>query len=206
MQQRDRRDALKLLAGGAAAAGATLIQTSTVFADGGTTSRRPPCTSNAAIVIWQTESVSHTVGVNITAAPLNVVPVPTCAAGWTLSTQVAFAVRNGFEVRTLGGTVLALGGGAFGAFVDVPGNLLPVVMTGNGGGPIVDGADARLDVMHRRVCTRTSSPANKAWCCAVFKYTGTYTHGTPDTWGGSISASTGSGKLDQTVADGCTAP
>ncbi len=206
MQQRDRRDALKLLAGGAAVAGATLIQTSTAFADGGTTSVRPPCTNNAAVVIWLTASGSHTVSINITDAPLNVDPKPTCPAGWSLSTQVAFLVNNGHEVRTLGGTVLASVGGTFGAFVDMPGNSLPVVMTGDGGGPIVDGDDARLDVMIRRVCTRISNPTKKAWCCAAFKYTGTYTYGTPDTWGGDFNASTGNGKLDQTVADGCTAP
>lgn len=202
MDRRNRREALKLLAGGTATAvGASLIQTSTAFADGGTRTHRPTCPNGANVVSWSI--TNHRIVVSI--APGN----PGCSTGWTLTTQVSFAVDSvvtALEVRDLANTTVLASGGGFGPFVPVAAGLLSVQITGPGGADIADGTDVDIRLIVRRVCTANANPARKAWCCTRYSADGVVVYGTPDEWGGDDGGNLGNGTGDQTIADGCLAP
>lgn len=202
MDRRNRREALKLLAGGTATAvGASLIQTSTAFADGGTRTHRPTCPNAASVVNWSISN--HRIVVAI--APGN----PGCSSGWTLTTQVSFAVDSdvtSLEVRDLANTTVLASGGGFGPFVPVVAGLLSAQVTGSGGADIPDGTDVDIRLIVRRVCTANANPARKAWCCTRYRADGVVVYGTPDEWGGDDGGNMGNGTGNLTIADGCLAP
>jgi hypothetical protein len=212
---RDRREVLKLLAGGtAAAAGASLITSSTAFADGGTVGFRPTCPTTAATVTWTTVTVNNQL--TFVVAP----PTISCTSGWTASVAIILRVSAGFQARQSAatGTLLATGGAAYSAAIPrtvtfgVPTPLIFVVGT-SGASATTDIADQSLitvDVIVRRTCTNNAQPTRRSFCCTRFSATNTFNRQdgvlAVDLWPIDGLGDLGAGATNVAAADGCTAP
>jgi len=198
----DRRDALKLLTGGAAVAvGASMIESSTAFAaDGGTASFRPTCATTSVVAYSATPNNRLTI--TVTPAAISCPSV-----GWTPSTSASFRVTNGFEVRSGPNTTQIATSNNFSAFQTLTVATSFQVNRGSNT-DITDASSITVDVVVRRVCTNDSNNTRKAYCCTQFTRTQNYTRssggGTNDLWG-STSGNFAVG-VTGASATGCAAP
>lgn len=191
----DRRDALKLLAGGTTlVVGATAIESSTAFADGGTAAFRPTCSTAAAVVTWSSTGNPNFPTVTITAG------TTTCSAGWTGSRTARFTSTPGTVFNSGGtnveGTFTTVGTGAT-AFT-----IRDAVFTDD----LTAAPSLAVTVIVRRVCTNNANAARKAYCCTSYAKTAAWARGASDTWGGATSGNFGTGTTPVSSAGGCTAP
>lgn len=196
----DRRDALKLLTGGAAVAvGASMIESSTAFADGGTLAFRPTCLTTSA-VNWSSAAVNNRLQVTV------VHSATSCTSGWTGSFTVALRVTSGFEVRSGPNTTQIATGGNWSAFQTIAANTTYQINQGSNT-DITDLSSITVDVMIRRVCTNNTNSARKAYCCTSYTKTAVYARGGTDEWpAGSSTGNLGTGLTPVASGAGCTAP
>lgn len=189
----DRREALKLLTGGAAlAVTATAIETSTAFADGGTAAFRPTCSTANTVVTWSSNG-------NINRVNLSIAPgATTCTTGWTGTQQIYVTSSRG---NVYSGTT-----NIEATFTTVGIGTTNLTLRDSSGGDLAGDGALNVVVIIRRVCTNNANSARKAYCCTSYSKSATWTRGGSDTWGGATSGNFGTGTTPVTSANGCTAP
>lgn len=226
---RDRREVLKLLAGGTAvAAGASLVTTSTAFADGGTASKRPDCETLVGSVAYNADSPAASKKLTLVVTPGNT----SCPTGWSPRVEVILRLTTnlagGLQARagTVSGTSIVSSGSSFGVspsltttvsgapvggrqtytvgaltiVIGTPGTSVGDIGTGNSTTSI------GVEVIVRKTCTTAGRQA--AYCCSSFARSANYIrNGGSITWAGAL---TGSVPLDASsgvsTANGCLAP
>ncbi len=164
---RDRREVLKLLAGGtAAAAGASLITTSTAFADFGTVKCQPTSATFPSTIadVVATTAVVNSGGnqndfVRITVTTAGKIANIACPVGFTKSLQYRWTVVTGTADIVADASPTVSIAGAWGSTTTVR------VVTAGQTVQLNDGTYAvRLDL--RALCT---SGAKKCWKCIAYQ-------------------------------------
>jgi hypothetical protein len=203
---RDRREVLKLLAGGTAvAAGASLVTTSTAFAFGGTTSCRPnngsnlPSISLTSPVVTRESDGTGTSGASLTVnGGTDFVPnsavCAECHPGVTPSASIEYRWSVEVPTGTTGtyGVLRSSSGSPMTAFAPVPIDATVFLrrtdttyfpgLTGNGS------IDFTIRLTVRWVCTNQFGRTRNAWRCSSFLFVVRYQRS-----GSTISMSLNSG-------------